>query len=222
MKSVLIIGLGDFGHHLCKKLVNMNNDVLIVDKREERMEDLADIVSDRIVADCTSVTVLQQLGISDYDICFVCVGSDFKSNLVIVSQLKELGAKYIVTETDDELLEKLLLNNGADETINPNKDSATRLAVRYSSSHIYDYRPLRDGYSIYEISPLNEWVGKSIIDCKIRERYDAYIVAVYEVDGKVDVVPNPHAVIKSDDRLMILASEKTISILLKKLDKQEK
>ena len=145
-----------------------------------------------------------------------------------MQKAKEIGIeKYheeliIKREILDELLEKLLLNNGADETINPNKDSATRLAVRYSSSHIYDYRPLRDGYSIYEISPLNEWVGKSIIDCKIREKYDAYIVAVYEVDGKVDVVPNPHAVIKSDDRLMILASEKTISILLKKLDKQEK
>ena len=31
MKSVLIIGLGKFGHHLCQNMVRLGNEVMIVD-----------------------------------------------------------------------------------------------------------------------------------------------------------------------------------------------
>ena len=33
MKSMLIIGLGRFGHHLCKNLVDLDNEVMIIDER---------------------------------------------------------------------------------------------------------------------------------------------------------------------------------------------
>ncbi len=219
MKSILIIGLGDFGHHLCRQLVRMNNDVFVIDKNEEALEDLSDIVSGRIIADCTSISALQQVGVSDFDMCFVCIGSDFKSNLIIVSFLKELGARYVISETDDELLERLLLNNGANEIIHPNKDSAVLAAVKYSSEHILDYRPLKDGYSIYEITPLPEWVGKTIIKAQIKDKYDSYIIAVVQNNGQAQFMPGPQTLIRAKDTLMILTNEDTMQKLLKKMEK---
>ena len=40
MKSILIIGLGRFGTHLCKDLSRLNNEIMIVDKDESKLEDL--------------------------------------------------------------------------------------------------------------------------------------------------------------------------------------
>ncbi len=36
MKSVLIIGIGRFGHHLCIDMANRGNEVMIIDKDEKK------------------------------------------------------------------------------------------------------------------------------------------------------------------------------------------
>lgn len=217
MKSMLLIGLGDFGHHLCHQLVRLKNQVMVIDKSDAAVEDLKDITSSRIVADCTSKSVLEKVGVDTFDMCFVCIDSDFKSNLIIVNLLKELGAKYVVSQTDDDTLAKFLLTNGADEIIYPNSESALRCAVKYSNDHIFDYVNLKAEYSIYEISPVKAWVGKSIIASKIREKYDTYIIGITREDGKTKMMPPPQTVIRASDRLMVLAHEQTIGLLLKKM-----
>ncbi len=156
MKSILIVGLGDFGHHLCRHLARLKNEIMIIDKDETAIEDLTDLVTSSMIADCTQKSVLQSLGVNSFDICFVCIGSNFQSNLIITNTLKELGAKYVISQTNDETLAKFLLHNGADEIIHPKKDSAMRAAVKYNNDHIFDYIDLKDGYSIYEITTNNE------------------------------------------------------------------
>ncbi len=216
MKSMLIIGLGDFGHHLCRQLVKMKNEVMVIDKKETAIDDLKDIAHSRLIADCTSKGVLERIGVESFDICFVCIDSDFKSNLIIVNLLKELGAKYVISQTDDDTLAKFLLKNGADEIIYPNSDSAHRAAVKYSSEYIFDYIDLDAEYSIYEITPIKEWIGKSILESKIRQTYDTYIIGINDREGK-KIMPSPETVIKASDHLIVLAHEKTVQDFLKKM-----
>ena len=72
MKSILIIGMGRFGHHLCKNLIEQKNEIMIVDKFESAVEDMMPLVTSALVADCTKEDVLSHLGVSDFDICLVC------------------------------------------------------------------------------------------------------------------------------------------------------
>ncbi len=217
MKSMLIIGMGDFGHHLCRQLVKLKNEVMVIDKNESAIDDLKDITHARMIADCTSKSVLERIGVDNFDICFVCIDSDFKSNLIIVNLLKELGAKYVVSQTDDDVLAKFLLKNGADEIIYPNSDSAIRASVKYSSEYIFDYIDLGAEYSIYEIAPIKEWVGKSILESKIRQTYDTYIIGINNEEGNKKIMPSPNTVIKATDHLIVLAHEKTVQAFLKKM-----
>ena len=53
MKSVLIIGMGKFGHHLCNNLVALGNDVMVVDNEEENVTDLIYKVTNVQIGDCT-------------------------------------------------------------------------------------------------------------------------------------------------------------------------
>ena len=62
MKSVLIIGMGRLGHHLCKNLAEMGNEVMIVDRDEESMQDLLSVAMMAKVGDCTKEDVLRSLG----------------------------------------------------------------------------------------------------------------------------------------------------------------
>ncbi len=217
MKSFLIIGAGDFGHYLCRDLAEMKNEILIVDKNEMALEDLVDVATSTLIADCTRESVLRRLGVANFDVCFVCIGGNFQSNLEITSLLKDLGAKYVVSQASNEVHIKFLLRNGADEIIHPHKDSAMRAAVKYNSEHVFDYMDLKDGYSIYEITPLPEWTDKSILSSNIRARYEVYIIGIVAENGETSYMPSPQKVIHKEDHLLVLAHEETVEKLLKKM-----
>ncbi|GFR34738.1 hypothetical protein TCEA9_05500 [Thermobrachium celere] len=48
MKSFLVIGIGRFGKHLSRKLVELGNEVMIVDKNEENIRELLPIVTNGV------------------------------------------------------------------------------------------------------------------------------------------------------------------------------
>lgn len=136
MKSVLIIGLGRFGHHLCRNMAELGNEVMIVDQREEVLEDLLPIVTSAKIGDCTNEEVLRSLGVANFDLCFVCIGTNFQSSLEITSLVKEMGARCVISKANRDIHAKFLLKNGADEVIYPDRDIAEKLAVRHSANHV--------------------------------------------------------------------------------------
>ena len=71
MKSILIIGLGRFGTHLCQDLAKLDNEIMIVDKDEASLEDLLPLVVSAKIGDCTNEKVLKSLGVGNFDYCFV-------------------------------------------------------------------------------------------------------------------------------------------------------
>ena len=148
MKSILIIGMGRFGHHLCQNLAALGNDVMVVDQKEEVLEDLLPIVTSAKIGDCTNEAVLRSLGIANFDICFVCIGTNFQSSLEITSLVKELGGRRVISKANRDIHAKFLLRNGADEVIYPDRDIAEKMAMRYSANHVFDYIELTQEYSI--------------------------------------------------------------------------
>ena len=203
MKSFLIIGMGTFGHHLCKCLAERKCDIMIVDRHEERLEDLLPYVVSAKVGDCTNEEVLRSFGIPDFDACFVCVSSDFKNSLQITSLLKDLGARKIICKANDDIHKKFLLRNGADQVIYPEKEAAISLAVSESSDDIFDCIPMTAEYSIYELKVPERWVGKSILDLSIRSKYHLNVLGL-KVDGAIQPMPDASHIFRDDEHMMVM------------------
>lgn len=214
MKSMLIIGMGRFGQHLCRNLAKLGNEIMIVDQEEERLEDMLPLVVSAKIGDCTNETVLRSLGIANFDICFVCIGTNFQSSLEITSLIKEMGAKYVVSKANRDIHAKFLLRNGADEVIYPDRDIAEKLAVRYSANHVFDYIELTEEFSIYEIPPLEKWVGKSLKELDLRNHHNISILAMKQAGGKMDMMPKADYVIRAEEHLMVIGRKKDIDKLL--------
>ena len=94
MKSFLIIGMGNFGYYLCRELSGLGNEILAVDIEEECLTPCLSMVTSAQIGDCTRPDVLKELGIGNFDRCFVCIGTNFQSSLEITSLLKEMGARW--------------------------------------------------------------------------------------------------------------------------------
>lgn len=178
MKSVLIIGMGHMGRHLASKLQALGNEVMIVDKNPDVITALSDRFTDSNICDCTNESIIEALGVDNFDICFVTIGEDFQASLVVTSLLKQYGAHMIVSKAKQKIQADLLRKIGADEIVWPEKEIAEKLAVRYNADNIFDYIPLTAEYSIYELPVPAAWVGQSLTELNVRRKHQVTIIAV--------------------------------------------
>ncbi len=202
-KSFLIIGMGTFGHHLCRELANQHCEIMAVDMVAEAVEDVLGIVVSAKVGDCTNEEVLRSFGVTEFDACFVCVSGDFKNSLQITSLLKELGARKIICKANDDIHKKFLLRNGADHVIYPEQEAAVSLAVSESSDDIFDCIPLTADYSIYELKVPERWVGKSISELSVRGQYRLNILAL-KTNTEIQPMPDSSHVFREDEHVMVM------------------
>jgi len=203
MKSILVIGMGRFGRHLAKKMFDLGNDVMIVDKDSEIFEQLAEKFTDSYIGDCTNEGVIRSLGVKHFDLCFVTIGEDFQSSLVITSLLKRFDAKCVIAKANQNIQAELLLKIGADEVVYPEREIAEKLAVRYNARNIFDYIQLTSEYSIYEIPVLQSWIGKTIMEVDVRRKYRVNIIAVKK-ENSLNPLPGADYIFKPDEHIVVI------------------
>ncbi|MGN0497588.1 MAG: potassium channel family protein [Acutalibacteraceae bacterium] len=209
MKSILLIGLGRFGKHIALQLNMLGHQVMAIDDREERVNDILPFVTNAQIGDSTSEEFLRSLGINNYDVCIVAIGTDFQSSLETTSLLKELGAKLVVSRAARDVHAKFLLRNGADEVLYPEKQLAKWAAIRYSADHILDYIELDDDNAIFEVTVPKNWIGKTVGQIDIRKKYNINIMG-FKKDGKIDVAITPDTLLTDDKTMLVLGEYKAL------------
>ena len=203
MKSILVIGMGRFGRHLAKKMLELGNDVMIVDKDASVIEQYSTMFTDSQIADCTNENVLRALGVNHFDICFVAIGDDFQSSLVITPLLKELNAKFVVAKAKQDIQADLLMRIGADEVVYPEREMAEKLAVRYNATNIFDFIELTKEYAIYEIPVPSAWMGKTISEINIRQKYKINIIAM-KINNDLKLLPGADYRFTETDHMVVI------------------
>lgn len=203
MKTVLLIGLGRFGKHIAMKMNELHHQVMAVDKNEERVEALLPFVTNAQIGDSTNEEFLKSLGVRNFDLCIVTIGSDFQSSLETTSLLKELGAKLVVSRASRDIHAKFLLRNGADEVLYPERQLASWASIRYTSDHIADYVEIDEDYGIFEVEVPMNWYEKSIRELDIRNRYNVNILGIKR-EGKISMNIAPDTQLQENDTIMVL------------------
>ncbi|BAK99145.1 Ktr system potassium uptake protein KtrA [Oscillibacter valericigenes Sjm18-20] len=215
MKSILIIGLGRFGKHMAMKLTELHHEVLAVDRNENRVNEVLPYVTNAQIGDSTNEQFIRSLGVRNFDVCVVAIGDDFQSSLETTALLKDSGAPLVVARATRNVHAKFLLRNGADEVVYPEKETAIRAAVKYSSEHIFDYVELAKGFSIYETDVPPEWIGKTVVQLAVRQKSHVSILAVRK-NGVLSPLPGPDHVFMADESIFMLGAEKDVMKLLRR------
>lgn len=209
MKSVLLIGLGRFGGNIALKLNEMNHEIMAVDENEERLNAVLPYVTNGQIGNSTNEEFLRSLGVNNFDLCIVAIGSDFQSSLETTSLLKELGAKLVVSRASSDVHAKFLLKNGADKIVYPEKQLASWTAIRYTADHILDYIELDEDHGIFELSVPKEWVGKTVGQLDIRKKYNITIMATREGD-KLNLSVNSETELNENISVLVLGETRDI------------
>lgn len=194
---------------MARKFKSLRQEVMAIDLQEQRISDVLPYVTNAKIGDCTNPKFIDTLGVRNFDICVVAIGDDFQSSLEVTALLKEKGAKFVVARASREVHAKFLLRNGADEVIYPEKQSAEWSAVRYSSEHVFDYIELTPAYGIYETDVPPSWVGHTIMELAVRQKYRINILAA-KSEGCLNPMPGPDYAFTGKETILILGEHRDV------------
>ena len=166
-KQVAVIGLGRFGGTVARELNNSGHDVVAIDKDSSIVQDIKPFVRLSAEVDSTHRQGLAELGIP-YDIptAVVAIGTDVQASLLTTILLKEMGVPLIIARANDQLHEDALIRLGADRVVNPENETALKLAHDIFHTEIVSYMDListgKQDYGISKITPPEHFFGKTL------------------------------------------------------------
>lgn len=194
-KQFVVIGLGRFGSSVAKTLYSLGKEVLAIDTDEEVVQSISDSVTHSVQADATDEATLRSLGIRNFDVAVITIGSDVQSSVMVTLLVKELGVKFVVAKAQNELHAKVLYKIGADRVVFPERDMGVRVGHNLCSSNILDFIELSPDYSIMEIEAVEEWNYKTLRELNMRSKYGINVMAIKR-DKDINVSP------LADDKIM--------------------
>ncbi|GAA0075804.1 TrkA family potassium uptake protein [Clostridium sp. CTA-5] len=211
-KQFVVIGLGRFGSSVAETLYELGNDVLVIDKDEDIIQEISDNVTHAVQMDATDESALRTLGLRNFDVAIVTIGANIQASVMATLLVKELGVKYIIAKANNKIHSKVLYKIGADRVILPEQDMGVRVAHNLVSSSILDYIELSPDYSIMEIQALEEWNGKSLRDIKLRSQYGINVMAIKKGDD-INISPYADDIVNANDIIVAIGSAKDLSKL---------
>lgn len=200
-----MIGLGNFGSNVARVLFELGHEVICLDRDEAKVNSTQRFSSYGVVGVATDKQMLESLQIDDLDAVFVSLGDSMAESILATLHLRDLKAKRIVAKITSEDHGRILTKVGAHEVVFPERDMAVQVANYVSSPSIMSYLELSPEYSIQEIAPPNEFIGKTLAETRIRHKHGVNVIGIRDVlMDQINLNPAANYVIKDSDVLIVI------------------
>lgn len=210
---IIVVGYGRVGELATKELIDRNIEFVIIDKEiPEELKSLNNVIS--IEGDATDDAVLSLANIEEAKSLIVAT-ADASTNLFIVLSARELNENvFIISRSDNSLLERKLIRAGADRTLNPYSAGGQKMANIAIDPQIMDFIDsnlgTKDGDFLkieqFELSEENDWHGKTLKELDIRQKSGVTIIGIIR-DNDTNLNPFGEFELKSKDQLVAIGTK---------------
>lgn len=214
MKCV-VVGLGDFGISAAVELARKGVEVVAIDRQMALVERVKDQVALAAMADAMDEAALDRLGARDADVLIAAIGSNFEAQVMTVVYARKAGIPRVVARAVSQNHAQVLQAVGAHQVLNPEEQTAHRLAQHLLVADIRGYFELADGFSVTEIDTPPAAVGRTLAELELRRRYRLNVIAIKHHGASKDAssqlvfepVPLPETRLEADDVLALVGSD---------------
>jgi len=180
--STAVIGLGVFGREVALSLAARGISVIAIDSNPDMVEPLKDQVAQALILDSTVEQALIDAKIDRVQTAVNAIGTDHLQNSILTTALlSRLGVKRIIARATNDLHERILLQIGAHEVINPEREMGRRIAQRIAMPHLTEVLHLPDGICVAEVPVPSAFVGHTLAELGVRTKYGINVVAAKRV-----------------------------------------
>lgn len=220
-----VIGIGRFGSRIAIQLARAGADVIAIDKRRQRVDDIADKTTVAVVLDGTDADALRAQGVDKVDAVLITMGGNFEANALTTAVVKSLGVERVISRATNEIQAQILLRIGADAVLNPEDESADRWTKTLLAPFLVDHIELAAGYGIVQMKTPPPWVDQTLAELDVRRNHRVNVVAIKRAAATVtspepdsqseDVVdlPLPTSRLGQDDILVIAGRDEDLEEL---------
>ena len=210
-KKFAVIGLGQFGGALVKRLYEAGHEVVAIDVDLNLVEGISDFCTDAVCLDATDEKALRAQNLADMDTVIVAI-SDFENLISSTDLLLRLGVKNIMARYQSDLEVKILNMLGVSNLYNIEDKAARNMAEQFNHPSIRDNLIISGEYRITEITaPENLW-DVPLLQSKLREKFNLNLITIKRVQKETpdspsrDVIigiPSADTTIQKDDILVV-------------------
>ncbi len=178
----IIIGLGNYGGVLAEELTLLGHEVIGVDSRENKVDQIKEKIATSFIIDATDEQALSVLPLRSVDLVIVAIGENFGASIKVVALLKKNGVKHIYARAVDEVHKTVLEAFELDNILSPEKDAARSLVQLLDLKvHVESFQIDKEHYIIKFKMP-KSFVGFKIGDVALSKLFGLKIIAL--VKGK--------------------------------------
>ena len=225
--KIIIVGAGEVGFHIAKKLSEENQDVVLIDKDPlmiKRINENLDVQA--LLGSGTSPQVLRESGIEKADMLVAAADSD-EVNLIsclLTRNLNQYVIKVARVRNQEYLDEKELFSKdllGIDHIINPESsmvESIRRLMEVPGASDIIDFVGGRVKLIGFVVPKDSLFIGRQMLSFKDQEK--KFLVGAI-IRGNHVVIPRGKDTIEADDLVYVVTRNDELNQTLKRLHIRE-
>jgi len=208
--KALEIGAGSFGSNIATVMAEKRCEVVLIDMDENRLDDFKDKVHHAIVGDATDRSLLEKF-VKDMDVAIISLGEKIDSSVLIALHLKELNCRRIIAKAASREHGKILKMIGVHQVVFPERDEARRLVNELVSPEIVDLMKLSEDLNIIEVAVPEEFIGKSVRELDLRQRYGLQLLATKNpLKNESKVLPAADYKFSPDDVMIVIGDSESL------------
>ncbi len=227
----IIIGLGQFGASLAKKLTLLGHEVIGVDKNMDMVERVKEHITHAICLNSKDPEAVKSLPVKDTDTVVVCIGENEGENIMTSALLKKMNAKRIISRSVSPLQENVLEAMGITEFVKPEIETAERWAFKLSTKGFVNLFEITNDHSIVEIITPKKFVGQTIsqigfnknhniiVLTKLKKVEEKNLIGVSSTKLKAGEIVTANTILNENEIIVIYGHKEDIKKMLTDNDK---
>ena len=212
-KQYLVLGAGKFGYSLAKTLVEMGQEVLLVDRDMDCIQKVSTEIDYAIQGDIGNEDFLNEVGVRNFDVVVVAIGTDVQTSILVSLLLKEMGVKFLVSKAVSDLHAKALYRIGVDRVVFPEQEMGVRVAHNLVHDAVVDMLDFTLDHRVIEIKVPESWVDKTVGELDVRRNYNVTIIAKKHLED-INMNITADTSFKEDDFVLLLGHKDDVGKLI--------
>lgn len=212
-EGILVVGLGRFGSALARKLTDLGEEVLAVDRDPRVVQTLSGQITHAVEADSTDIEALRQLGVQELSRAVVAIGTDIEASILTTAVLADLEIGRIWAKAVTDSHARILRRVGAHDVVAPEHDAGVRVA-HVVAGRMVDFLELDRGFVLAETIPPDAIVGRPLGESGVRARYGVTVVCIKPA-GRAFTYATPETVPGPLDLLVVAGDAEAVESFAK-------
>lgn len=183
MKQFAIIGMSYFARSVLDELLQMDVEVILIDRDKEIIDEFADAPVNAMVLDVLSEDILRKALPETIDGVVIDLGDSIEASILATSYCKKMNIPIILVKAETTAHAEILELVGATRIVFPSKEAAKKVVPSLFSDRYLNYLPVSGRLVIAELSIPSDYWGKTVLECELRKRLNINLIFI---KGKED------------------------------------